>query len=349
MRTSPTAQASVSPPASVSAPPASEGAGLEEPQAQRAVTPPAPPAPTPAGPPPPAPAPIIEELPSVPPRLSVSSYWYEGADGYRRAKHEHESARAPMLVYFRVDWCHACQRMDSEVLPASAVRSFLADVVKVRVNVESSDAERSLAKAFGVTGYPSVFVIPSPNGRPEKVSAFTRAGTEDITVTAEKFVEACTKVGLRQSQGLVVEAYRKLKAGELAAARDDLGRAIELDPKNAEAHYWRGLVALRQGEPGKAAGDLKRAIDLDPKEPNPYVQLATLYSRAGQHDDAVITLGRLVDAAPEWEMGAAFAMRGHAHTLKGDHARAKPDFAEACRRGNARACQASGGQVPSTR
>jgi thioredoxin-like negative regulator of GroEL len=282
---------------------------------------------------------IVEEAAALPsPRLSVSAYWYEGADGYRRALDEQRSARAPLLIYFRVDWCPYCRSMDRDVLPASSVIRFLGEVVKVRVNVEASPADRALAERFGVKGYPSVYVIPVPDAPPHPVPSFSRTKNEDITVTAEKFVKACEEVGLRQSRGLVRDGYDKVRRGDPAGARADLDQAIEIDPRNAQAFLWRGYLEAEAGEKGKAAGDLKRAIELDPREPFAYSTLARLYLLNGQFDDAIATLGPLIDTAPDWQRGLGFALRGEAYGRKGDTARAFADHGEACRRQNARSC-----------
>jgi tetratricopeptide (TPR) repeat protein len=245
-----------------------------------------------------------------------------------------------MLVYFRVDWCPYCRRMDRDVIPAPAVTRFLADVVKVRVNPETSPPDKELAKSYGVTGYPSVFVIPAPGATPESVPHFSRSAGEDIDATAEAFVKACEAVGLGQSRRLVSAAAAKVRAGDLAGARPDLDRAIELDPRNAEAFFWRGLAEARAGEKGKAVGDLKRAIDLDSKDPFSYAELAGLYQRAGQLDEALATLTRLTEVAPDWQKGAGFAMRGSTYGRKGERERALADYAEACRRGTTSACDA---------
>jgi len=293
----------------------------------------------PARPAGPAPTAIVEEAPALPPpRLPVSASWYEGADGHRRALEEQARARAPMLVYFRVDWCPYCQRMDREVLPAPAVTRFLEGVVKVRINPETSTEDRALAQSYGVSGYPSLFVIAAPAAKPQSVPHFSRAGSENIDVTAEKFVKACEEVGLGQARELVRSASQKSRTGDLAGARADLDRAIELDPGNAEAFFWRGYAEARAGEPGKAAGDLKHASELDPKDPYAYAELANLYQHAGQYDEVIAAATRLTEVAPDWESGTGWAMRGYAHGHKGDRERALADFAEACRRGNTRAC-----------
>src|SRR5439155_23808276 len=125
---------------------------------------------------------------------------------------------------------------------------------------------------------------PAPDATPRAVPHFSRSGNEDISVSADKFVEACREVGLEQSRALVREAAEKWRAGDRAAAAAAIDRAIELDPGNAVAFRWRGVREAEAGDNGKAAGDLKRAIELDPRDPYAYTALARLYLGAGQVD-----------------------------------------------------------------
>ncbi len=277
----------------------------------------------------PAPRPRLVEEAAVlpPPRLSVSSYWHEGAEGHRRGLRDQETSRAPMLVYFRVDWCGYCRKVDQEVLPTNSVRQFLGDVVKVRINPETSPADRALADTYGVKGYPRAFLIPGPGAKPE-----------DVEIQSEKFVEECKAVATRQSQNLVSEGATKVRGGDLAGGRADLERALALDPKNADAFEWRGLAALQAKEPGKAAGDLKRAIELRPDDPYPYAALASLYQEAGQPDDVIEILSQLITHQPSWEKGRAFRLRARSYHDKGDEAHARADLREACRQGDTGAC-----------
>jgi tetratricopeptide (TPR) repeat protein len=182
-------------------------------------------------------------------------------------------------------------------------------------------------------------VIPAPGAHPEAVSGFTRQGDEALDVTADRFVKACERVGVRQSHNLIAEAWDKSRAGDIAGARADLDRAIAMDGTSAAAYYWRARVDLLAREPSKAIGNFKRAIELDPKNPQSYAALAGLYGQVHQLDDAIAQLDRLIDAAPAWNNGWAYATRGQARAEKGDGPGATADFAEACRRGTARACR----------
>jgi tetratricopeptide (TPR) repeat protein len=284
---------------------------------------------------------IIEEVPGPPPaRPAVSSRWYEGAEGYPRAVEEQKKTRGSLLVYFRADWCSYCRTMDQEVLAAPAVARYLDQVVKVRVSPESGPADQALMKSFGAHTFPAVFMIPAPQATAEPVSDFTRSGNERMTLNPEKFVKACEEVGLTQARGLVRDGVAKTRARDYAGARADLERALEIDPRNAEAFFWRGYDEEHVGAIGKAAGNFRRALELDPKDPRPYAELARLYGSNRQFEDAIGTLDHLIEVAPDWQKGLAFAMRGLAQGENGNSAGAAADHAEACRRGHRPSCAA---------
>jgi len=86
-----------------------------------------------------------------------SSTWYEDAGGFELALRQQRALHAPVLVYFRVDWCPHCRALD-QVLETYEVRSRLNEFIKVRINPEHGDAEKQLFQAAGSGGYPSLFL-----------------------------------------------------------------------------------------------------------------------------------------------------------------------------------------------
>src|SRR5713101_3397504 len=63
-----------------------------------------------------------------------SSTWYEDAGGFELALRQQRALHAPVLVYFRVDWCPHCRALD-QVLETYEVRSRLNEFIKVRANL----------------------------------------------------------------------------------------------------------------------------------------------------------------------------------------------------------------------
>ena len=121
----------------------------------------------PERPPPPSPklpAPAAAPKPVAP----ITPAWFIGSSGYEGAELERQAARASMMIYFQKRNCEACRRFEHEVLGSAEVKSFLADLVKVRVD---ADEEKKLAARFGVTSAPSIVVVPrqgTPRVIPEK-------------------------------------------------------------------------------------------------------------------------------------------------------------------------------------
>lgn len=61
-----------------------------------------------------------------------------------------------------------------------------------------------------------------------------------------------------------------------------LRRAIQLNPKDWEAHYELGVLLESKHDYPAAATELSRAIDLNPNEAMPHYHLARVYDRLGQ-------------------------------------------------------------------
>ena len=297
------------------------------------------PQPSPGGTAPAPNQPIVEIKPSEPRGTrSVSSTWFEGAEGLGRARKEQEYANVPMIIYFRVNWCPYCQRMDQDIINSSSVSQFLTNVVKVRISPESSPDDAEFARSMGVKGYPSVFVVPRPGSTPEKIQSLSRNANEPIELSAEKFISSAKQAGIRQAQNQVVDGFDKLKRGDTAGARAELDRAIEMNPRNADAYFWRGEADAKTGELGKAVGNFKRALELEPERKDALFALASIYGGNREYDEAITYLTRAIRVAPDYAQGTAFAQRGYSYKMKGDMDAAKADFAEACKRGTASAC-----------
>ena len=98
-----------------------------------------------------------------------STSWLDGAAGYADAVRRQRSTGAPMLVYFRTDWCPYCRRFDG-LVEEEPVRAGLASTIKVRINPELGDAESALFKSeFKGKAYPSVYLVDA-GGTKTKIS-----------------------------------------------------------------------------------------------------------------------------------------------------------------------------------
>ena len=172
--------------------PESPAATLASPAAATAPAPDAalpPPSPTPA---PSAAGDSPEGDESVPVRLPYS--WYEGASGYQDAVAEARDTHKPMTVYFRTDWCPYCRRLDSELLSSGPVIAYLRSVVKVRINPEAGALEEQIARRYGVTGYPSLYLHQTAAPWFLKVSGYTQGSDGPRLCSPDEFVDRLRKI-----------------------------------------------------------------------------------------------------------------------------------------------------------
>ena len=120
----------------------------------------------------------------------VPDGWLNGGANFEKAMQLHRELNVPLVVYFYVDWCPYCTTLENEYFPAAAMREYLRGVVKIRINPELTRADEEIARAFGIRGYPSFFVI-GPNSFPVQLSPFRRNGR---SLTASEFADRCRDV-----------------------------------------------------------------------------------------------------------------------------------------------------------
>lgn len=102
-------------------------------------------------------------------RIPSGTQWADWNEGVERARSEGRY----VIVDVYTDWCGWCKRMDAEVYARDDVGGYLADkFVSIKLNAESDEPlthlghtmpASDLARAFGVTGYPTTLIL-SPDG-----------------------------------------------------------------------------------------------------------------------------------------------------------------------------------------
>jgi tetratricopeptide (TPR) repeat protein len=63
-----------------------------------------------------------------------------------------------------------------------------------------------------------------------------------------------------------------------------------------------------------------------------------IYGGNREYDEAITYLTRAIRADPDYAHGTGYAQRAYAYKMKGELDAAKPDFAEACKRGTTSVC-----------
>ena len=93
---------------------------------------------------------------------ALASSWYQGAEGFERARAEQKTTEQPILLYFYTDWCGYCKKLDREVLSTTKFATTYPSVIKVKVNPErDGSAASALAARYGIRGFPAMFVVPA--------------------------------------------------------------------------------------------------------------------------------------------------------------------------------------------
>lgn len=107
--------------------------------------------------------------------------WKKFNEGITLAKKENKR----ILVNVYADWCKWCKKMDTEVFTNDSVGWYLKkNFILVKLNGESEEQVKykgesltavSLARGFGVTGFPSVIFLESNGDAITKVPGFVNA------------------------------------------------------------------------------------------------------------------------------------------------------------------------------
>jgi tetratricopeptide (TPR) repeat protein len=105
--------------------------------------------------------------------------------------------------------------------------------------------------------------------------------------------------------------------GDYEPAIADLTRAIEFDPDDTDAYIWRGAAYYAKGDYGSAITDFTKAIEFDPDDAVTYSNRGTAYSDKGDYDRAIIDFNKTIELKPRF--AEAYNNRGTAYSDKGDY------------------------------
>jgi tetratricopeptide (TPR) repeat protein len=89
---------------------------------------------------------------------------------------------------------------------------------------------------------------------------------------------------------MYLRASRELHQGHAVPAEQDANRALQLDPKFADAAALAATAALAQQQFDRAAGEASHAIEINAADEKAYVILATAQNYLGHYSAAVDAL-----------------------------------------------------------
>jgi len=140
-----------------------------------------------------------------------------------------------------------------------------------------------------------------------------------------------------QAQSLVRKGYDDYKENRIEQAIDELNQALEIDPQNFEAYFWRARAFMHKGQFENAIGDFKKVIDLNPGYSPAYDNLGWLFMRRNEYDQSLSYLNQSIQLKPE--NGWAHYMRGRIFFKKGELKDALENAQAACKMGYQDACR----------
>jgi lipoprotein NlpI len=103
----------------------------------------------------------------------------------------------------------------------------------------------------------------------------------------------------------------KVGKGDVDDAIADYNRALELDPKFADAYNNRGIAKVRKGDFDGAIADYSRALKLDPKFAAAYRRRGIAEQDESDFDGAIADYNRALELDPKFAI--AYADRGISH------------------------------------
>ena len=163
----------------------------------------------------------------------------------------------------------------------------------------------------------------------EKVKGLLGEATKGLKIPGRESADA---------KSYLLKGYRLHRQKDYKEALVELDKAIEIDPRSAEAYYWRGRTLVSLGRLDQGVDDFKRAVKLKPDYSEAYDHLGWLASRQGQVDEGIGYLTKSIEFKPDnaW----AFYNRSRLYFSKGDVAAAMRDAEKACGLGYQDGCSA---------
>ena len=100
-----------------------------------------------------------------------------------------------------------------------------------------------------------------------------------------------------------------------ASDRRQIERALQQNPGEAEAHYYKGVVARQRGDLPRAMQEMETVVHADPQHVPALAELGTLAMQTGNLERARQALEQAVSLQPEipenhYQLGLAYTRLG---------------------------------------
>ena len=222
---------------------------------------------------------------------------------YHQALKKAQKENKPLVAYLFTDWCTYCQQMERETFSdVSLVKKIGKEYVWLKLNAETNQDGQRLQKEFGISGYPTTFILDSKGQEIDRVAGF---------LPPKKFEETLH---------------------QLINNPDSFGKALQkaqTKPQSAESQYAAAEKYFQRQNFEQAALHFLRVIGLDKKNSSQLTETSLFYlavSLASQDkkEEALKEITRLEKMFPESEyLPDATLLQSQLHSSSGNEEKAK--------------------------
>jgi tetratricopeptide (TPR) repeat protein len=143
---------------------------------------------------------------------------------------------------------------------------------------------------------------------------------------AVKFLESAIPMdgGAEYGALRIIRGRALMAVGRALEAEQLLTRALNHDAHNPSAYRFRAISRLMQGQGPAAKQDIERAIELQPHDPTLELVHGQILIHLQEYSEAVTVLGRCIEAVPDY--AKPYVARGNAYIQLQRYAEALGDF-----------------------
>jgi len=174
------------------------------------------------------------------------------------------------------------------------------------------------------------YVDPGGKNRPLAVAA---QGTK----TSEAGAVGTTQGKAQGNAGRLASGIRYFQENRLPEAIAEFGGAVEDNPNDAAAYYWRGRSFARLKQYEKSGEDLRKSIALDARNFNALNWLGWVETERRQWREALAAFSKSLEVKPG--QGWTHYQRGRCHDKLGEKEKALQEADAACRLGFKEGCR----------
>ncbi len=224
--------------------------------------------------------------------------WIDFETDYSIAGMKAAESDMTMIIDFYTDWCKWCDSLDVNTYSDPLVIGMSVDNIFVKINAE---VDTSLAKDFGISGYPTIVITKSNGEEIDRIWGYLsptdfynqvqlylqgKETLDDYLIRLEDEPE--------NQEYILIVAEKQTSRREFDKALDYYGRILKLDPDNENGHRLEALESIY---------DVK--------------------GRAKDYDGAIKTAGLIIEQFPGTEEADdARAIIGYYTNKKGDSKKA---------------------------